>query len=78
MTDMPGRDERRAEFERLYLDGVIDGVAVVAADADACPQCAELADTVYLPSRLPALPVTGCATGGRCRCRYEPSFTVYE
>ena len=65
-------------FDQLYRDGVIDGVALVAADASACATCAEAADQVYLPGRLPALPIAGCSRPGGCRCRYEPSFTVYE
>lgn len=78
MRGMPGSNDDIAQFKRLYTDGVIDGVAVVAADANACKPCTELADTVYLPSRLPELPIIGCYTEGGCRCRYEPSFTVYE
>ena len=66
------------ELQRLYHDGVIDGVALVAADATACPACAAVSDRVYLPTRLPALPIAGCARAAGCRCRYEPSFTVYE
>jgi hypothetical protein len=66
------------ELQRLYHDGVIDGVAFVAADADACTACSEIADRVYVPAQLPDLPVAGCARAGGCRCRYEPSFTVYE
>lgn len=66
------------QLQELYRDGVIDGVALVAADSAACPACLEVADRVYLPSRLPGLPISGCSRPGGCRCRYEPSFTVYE
>jgi hypothetical protein len=71
-------DSSAEQFQRLYHDGVIDGVALVAADATACPTCAALADRVYLPSRLPAVPIDGCTTPAGCRCRHEASFTVYE
>jgi hypothetical protein len=71
-------ENRRGQFAQLYRDGQIDGVAVVAADAQACPTCTELADRMYLPSRLPELPIAGCTGRAGCRCRYEPSFTVYE
>lgn len=66
------------ELQRLYHDGVLDGVALVAADADACGPCAAVADRVYVPSRLPPVPVANCQRAGGCRCRHEPSFTVYE
>jgi len=66
------------ELQRLYHDGVIDGVALVAADANACEACTALADRVYVPSRLPPVPVARCTRPGGCRCRHEPSFTVYE
>lgn len=75
---MPNTDESLGEFKRLYDEGLIDGVAVVAADANACGPCAALADALYLPSRLPPLPIAGCLSPVGCRCRYEPSFTVYE
>lgn len=80
MTERPtgDQDARIAEYERLYLSGVIDGVALVAADATACPACLALADRVYTPSRLPRLPIEGCTRTEGCRCRHEPSFTVYE
>jgi hypothetical protein len=71
-------DRRIDELQQLYLAGGIDGVALVAADATACSPCLELADRVYLPSRLPRLPIDGCSRAGGCRCRYEPSVTVYE
>lgn len=71
-------DERLDEYRRLHADGLIDGVAVVTADASACDACAALADMLYLPSRLPRLPIADCASPEGCRCRYEPSFTVYE
>jgi hypothetical protein len=65
-------------LQGLYLAGVIDGVALVAADANACPACLPVSDRVYVPTGLPPLPVPGCTAQGGCRCRYEPSFTVYE
>jgi hypothetical protein len=65
-------------LQQLYHDGVIDGVALVAADADACPACTAVADRVYLPTRLPPVPVPECTRPGGCRCRHEASFTVYE
>lgn len=71
-------DPRIEELQQLYLAGGIDGVALVAADATACPACLGLADRIYLPSRLPHLPIEGCTRSGGCRCRYEPSVTVYE
>ena len=80
MTDC-GPDEqgaRFAEYQRLYLSGVIDGVALVAADGTSCPVCAGVADRVYTPKQLPRLPIEGCTRTGGCRCRHEPSFTVYE
>lgn len=76
-TDRPA-DPRLAAFQRLYLEGVIDGVALVAADDNACPTCLGVSDRSYLPSGLPALPIAGCTTPGGCRCRYEPNVTVYE
>jgi hypothetical protein len=68
----------RDELQRLYHEGVIDGVALVAADSNACAACAEIADRVYVPAQLPEVPVSGCTGAGGCRCRHEPSFTVYE
>ncbi len=68
----------RAEFARLYLEGTIDGVSLVAADADACPTCLAVADRAYTPWDLPSLPIEGCSRPGGCRCRYEPNVTVYE
>ena len=65
-------------FQDLYLGGVIDGVALVAADSTACPACLAVSDRSYLPSMLPALPIEGCSRPGGCRCRYEPNVTVYE
>lgn len=67
-----------AELQRLFDEGAIDGVAVAAADADACPRCATRADRVYLPNKLPRLPIEGCTAARGCRCRYEPSVTVVE
>ena len=69
---------RIAEYERLYLDGIIDGVALVAFDANACPACLAVSDRSYLPSGLPALPIADCTSPTGCRCRYEPNVTVYE
>jgi hypothetical protein len=69
-------DVRR--FQELYLDGTIDGVSLVAADADACATCLAVTDRAYLPSGLPPLPIEGCTRAGGCRCRYEPNITVYE
>lgn len=71
-------DAQVAELQELYLAGGIDGVALVAFDATACPACLAVADQLYLPTRLPPLPVEGCTRPGGCRCRYEPSVTVYE
>jgi hypothetical protein len=65
-------------FQELYLGGVIDGVALVAADSTACPACLAVSDRSYLPSGLPSLPIEGCSRPGGCRCRYEPNVTVYE
>lgn len=65
-------------FQDLYLGGVIDGVALVAADSTACPTCLGVSDRSYLPSTLPGLPIEGCSRPGGCRCRYEPNVTVYE
>jgi hypothetical protein len=72
------RDELIKRFQRLFDEGAIDGVALVAADANACRVCAGLADRVYAPRKLPRLPVERCATPTGCRCRYEPSITVVE
>jgi hypothetical protein len=66
------------ELMRLYLDGVIDGVALVAADSNACPACLAVSDRSYLPNGLPSLPIDGCTSANGCRCRYEPNVTVYE
>ena len=71
-------DGERARFQELYLDGTIDGVALVAADSEACPACLAVTDRSYLPSGLPDLPLDGCTRPGGCRCRYEPNVTVYE
>lgn len=67
-----------AGLQAMYLDGRIDGVSLVAADADACPVCLAVTDRSYLPSGLPPLPVADCSRPGGCRCRYEPNVTVYE
>lgn len=60
------------------MDGVIDGVALVAADSNACASCLAVTDRVYLPSGLPLLPIGACGRPGGCRCRYEPNFMVVE
>lgn len=78
MATTDDRDSGIERLQELYLAGVIDGVALVAADADACPTCLAVTDRLYLPTHLPPLPIAGCAAPGGCRCRYEPSFTVYE
>ena len=74
LRDDPGL----ARLQAMYLDGGIDGVALVAADANACPTCLALTDRSYIPSGLPPLPLAGCSKPGGCRCRYEPNVTVYE
>ena len=71
-------DEQLATFQRMYLDGGIDGVSLVAEDSNACPTCLAVTDIAYIPSGLPALPIAGCTAPGGCRCRYEPNITVYE
>ena len=71
-------DPQLASFQELYLNGGIDGVSLVAFDANACPACLAVTDIAYTPSRLPRLPIEGCTTPGGCRCRYEPNVTVYE
>jgi hypothetical protein len=73
-----GRDPELATFQEMYLDGGIDGVSLVAFDANACPACLAVTDIAYLPSGLPGLPIEGCTAPGGCRCRYEPNVTVYE
>lgn len=75
---MTASSDALRRFDDLYREGRIDGVAVVAADADACPACAPLADRVYAPRELPALPIAACSSPRGCRCRYEPSVTVPE
>jgi hypothetical protein len=71
-------DPQLARLQAMYLEGGIDGVALVAADSGACAACLALTDQSYLPSRLPPLPIAGCSRAGGCRCRYEPNVTVYE
>lgn len=71
-------DPELAVFQAMYLDGGIDGVALVAADSNPCPTCLALTDRSYIPSGLPPLPIAGCSASGGCRCRYEPNVTVYE
>lgn len=68
----------RGEFDRLYREGIIDGVSLVAADAEACRICRAVTDRAYTPWELPDLPISGCTAPGGCRCRYEPNVTVYE
>ena len=77
MTD-PAQEQAIDAFQELYLAGRLDGVALVAADANACAACQAVADRVYVPRHLPRLPIAGCLRAGGCRCRHEPSFTVYE
>ena len=71
-------DPLLARLQAMYLEGGIDGVALVAADSSACPACLALTDRSYLPSGLPPLPLAGCSRLGGCRCRYEANVTVYE
>jgi hypothetical protein len=71
-SDLIGR------YQELFLDGVIDGVALVAADSNACAACLAVTDKVYLPSALPKLPIDGCTHPSGCRCRYEPNVMVPE
>jgi hypothetical protein len=71
-------DPQLARLQAMYLDGGIDGVALIAADSNACPACLALTDRSYIPSGLPPLPIPGCSAPGGCRCRYEPNVTVYE
>ena len=72
------RDELISRFQKLYLGGDIDGVAVVAADATRCDACGQFDGQMYTPSTLPVVPVEDCSRNGGCRCRYEANFTVYE
>jgi hypothetical protein len=78
MTERAERTPEIARFQELYLDGTIDGVSLVAADANACPACLAVTDQAYLPSGLPDLPIDGCTGPAGCRCKYEPNITVYE
>jgi hypothetical protein len=71
-------DPQLATFQEMYLGGSIDGVSLVAFDANACPACLAVTDIAYLPSGLPPLPIAGCTAPRGCRCRYEPNVTVYE
>ena len=71
-------DDLIARFQRLYLEGDIDGVAVVAADSNRCDSCARYDGQMYTPSTLPVVPISDCARPTGCRCRYEANFTVYE
>ena len=71
-------DPQLARFQAMYLDGGVDGIALVAADSGACPACLAVTDRSYIPSGLPPLPIDGCTAPGGCRCRYEPNVTVYE
>jgi hypothetical protein len=72
------REQLIERFQQLYLDGDIDGVAVVAADSTRCAACANFDGQMYTPSTLPEVPVADCTRTGGCRCRYEANFTVYE
>ncbi len=71
-------DPQLAAFQAMYLDGGIDGVSLVARDANACLACMAITDIAYIPSALPELPIAGCTAPSGCRCRYEPNVTVYE
>jgi hypothetical protein len=71
-------DPQLATFQAMYLGGSIDGVSLVAVDANSCPACRAVNDVAYLPSHLPRLPIVGCTSDRGCRCRYEPNVTVYE
>jgi len=57
---------------------VIEYLAVVARDDNACEACKSVADRGYLPLRAPPLPVESCTSAFGCRCRYEPWVTVVE
>ena len=72
------RDELVARFQKLYLGGDIDGVAVVAADSTRCESLRPVRRPDVHASTLPVVPVEGCTRTGGCRCRYEANFTVYE
>ena len=72
------REDLVTRFQKLYLGGDIDGVAVVAADSTRCDVCAQYDGQMYTPSTLPVVPVADCTRTGGCRCRYEANFTVYE
>jgi hypothetical protein len=72
------REQLIERFQKLYLDGDIDGVAVVAADATRCAGCGRFDGQMYTPTTLPVLPVADCSSPNGCRCRYEANFTVYE
>ncbi|MEO6351106.1 MAG: hypothetical protein ABIP53_10700 [Candidatus Limnocylindrales bacterium] len=71
-------DDLIARLQKLYLEGDIDGVAVVAVDSTRCDACAQFDGQMYTPSTLPLVPVPGCTRTSGCRCRYEANFTVYE
>jgi hypothetical protein len=71
-------DDYVARLQKLYLEGGIDGVTVVAADQDRCATCGAWDQQVLVPSRLPPLPIGGCTHPEGCRCRYEPNVTVPE
>jgi hypothetical protein len=59
------------------MDGAIEGVALVNADALACESCRTLGDRLYLPW-VPTLPIPGCTSPRGCLCYAEPAFTVVE
>lgn len=72
------RDELIGRFQRMYLDGGIDGVAFVPADSTRCDACGRYDGLMYTPSTLPSIPVPDCTRPSGCRCRYEANVTVYE
>jgi hypothetical protein len=67
-----------ARFQRMYLEGDIDGVAFVAADSTRCDACGRYDGQLYTPSTLPPIPVPDCTRPSGCRCRYEANVTVPE
>jgi hypothetical protein len=75
LTDLDAQIDR---FHGLFMEGVIEGVALVAADANACAACLTVTDRVYQPRQLPRIPLADCTRTGGCRCRYEPGFMVIE
>ena len=65
-------------LQRMYLEGDIDGVAFVAADANRCEACGRFDGKLYTPSTLPPLPVPDCSRSSGCRCHYEANVVVPE